>query len=138
LQRYTVSPLLGWLQMPLIKRGMFSPTPVPERFETEFSTGMALRPSQIRASSMDGGQMISSALALRDQYQLLTLPVSIIAGAGDRVVFKRMAERLAAVIPHSVLHIIDGAGHMVHYAAPEDVARAVDAIAKRSRVLEAV
>jgi len=39
-----------------------------------------------------------------------------------------MAERLAAAIPHSTLHIIDGAGHMVHYAAPEKVAHAVDAI----------
>jgi pimeloyl-ACP methyl ester carboxylesterase len=126
--RYTVSPLLGWLQMPLIKRGMFSPTPVPQRFKAGFSTGMALRPSQIRASSMDGGQMISSALALRDQYKLLRLPVTIIAGSGDRVVFKRMSERLAAVIPHSTLHLIPEAGHMVHYAAPQEVAHAVDAI----------
>jgi len=136
--RYTVSPLLGWLQMPLIKRGMFSPTSVPEEFETDFSPGMALRPSQIRAAAMDGGQMISSALALKEQYKLLTLPVTIFAGAGDRVVFKRMAERLAAVIPHSTLHIIDGAGHMVHYAVPKEVARAVDEMPIKSRVLEAV
>jgi hypothetical protein len=39
-----------------------------------------------------------------------------------------MAERLAAVIPHSTLHIVDRAGHMVHYVAPEEVAHAVDAI----------
>ncbi|HEV7583789.1 MAG TPA: alpha/beta fold hydrolase, partial [Mycobacterium sp.] len=68
-------------------------------------------PSQIRATSMDGGQMISSALAMRDQYKLLTSPVTIIAGAGDRVVFKRMSERFAAAIRHSTLHIIEGAGH---------------------------
>jgi pimeloyl-ACP methyl ester carboxylesterase len=136
--RYTVSPLLGWLQMPLIKRGMFSPTPVPESFETGFSTAMAVRPSQIRAAAMDGGQMITSALALRDQYKLLTLPVTIIAGAGDRVVFKRMAERLAAIITHSTLLIIDGAGHMVHYIVPQKVVHAVDSIATKSRALEAV
>jgi pimeloyl-ACP methyl ester carboxylesterase len=125
--RYTVSPVLGWIQMPLIKRGMFSPAPVPEKFETGFSTGMALRPSQIRASAMDGGQMITSALTLAKQYNLLTLPVTIIAGAGDRVVFKRMSERLAVVIAQSVLRIIPGAGHMVHYVVPEEVAYAVDA-----------
>jgi pimeloyl-ACP methyl ester carboxylesterase len=130
--RYTVSPLLGWIQMPLIKRGMFSPTSVPERFEREFSTAMALRPSQIRATAMDGGQMITSALALRNQYELLTLPVTIIAGAGDRVVWKRMSERLAAVIAHSVLQIIEGAGHMAHYFAPQEVVRAIDAIAAKS------
>jgi pimeloyl-ACP methyl ester carboxylesterase len=126
--RYTISPLLGWIQMPLIKRGMFSPTPVPDRFEREFSTAMALRPSQIRAAAMDGGQMISSTLAMRDQYKLLTLPVTIIAGAGDRVVFKRMSERLAAAVAHSTLHIIEGAGHMAHYFAPLEVAHAVEVI----------
>jgi pimeloyl-ACP methyl ester carboxylesterase len=134
--RYTISPLLGWLQMPLIKRGMFSPAVVPERFEAAFSPAMALRPSQIRAAAMDGGQMISSALALRDQYKLLTLPVTIIAGAGDRVVFKRMSERLAAVVAHSTLHIIPGAGHMVHYVAPLEVVHAVDSIAEISNGID--
>src|SRR5205807_2527105 len=57
LLRYTVSPLLGWLQMPLIKWQMFSPMKVPSRFKEEYSTGMALRPSQIRATSGDGALM---------------------------------------------------------------------------------
>jgi pimeloyl-ACP methyl ester carboxylesterase len=43
--RYTVSPLLGWLQMPLLKWAMFSPAKVPARFEAEYSTAMAYRPS---------------------------------------------------------------------------------------------
>ena len=47
---------------------------------------MAMRPSQIRASSMDGDQMITSATALRNEYSKLTLPLAIIAGEGDRVV----------------------------------------------------
>ena len=53
--RYTVSPLLGRLQMPLLKWAMFSPARVPTRFEDEYSAAMALRPSQIRATSVDGG-----------------------------------------------------------------------------------
>jgi hypothetical protein len=39
-----------------------------------------------------------------------------------------MSERLAAVTSNSALHIIPGAGHMVHYAAPHEVVLAVDAI----------
>jgi pimeloyl-ACP methyl ester carboxylesterase len=124
--RYTLSPLLGRLQMPLLKRHMFTPAPVPEDFQNGFSTAMALRPSQIRASSMDGGQMISSALALRKEYNGLTLPVTIIAGDGDKVVFKRMSERLADSIPQSTLQIVAGAGHMVHYFAPHQVVQAID------------
>jgi pimeloyl-ACP methyl ester carboxylesterase len=43
-----------------------------------------------------------------------------------------MSDRLAAAIPHSVLRIIEGAGHMVHYFAPQELARAVEAIAVKS------
>jgi hypothetical protein len=58
------------------------------------SPAMALRPSQIRATSVDGVLIILGALALRGDYKNLTLPVVIIAGEGDKVVFKRRSERL--------------------------------------------
>jgi pimeloyl-ACP methyl ester carboxylesterase len=37
--RYTISPLLNWLTMPLVKRALFSPGSVPERFDAEFFDG---------------------------------------------------------------------------------------------------
>ena len=129
LLRYTVSPLLGWLQMPLLKWQMFSPARVTDRFKAEYSSGMALRPSQIRATSQDGALMIPGALALRGHYKDLTLPVVIIAGEGDRVVFPRRSEQLADSIPGSVLELVAGAGHMVHHIVPEQVARAVERMA---------
>ena len=49
---------------------------------------MALRPSQLRATAMDGALMIPGAVTLRDRYRTLRLPVTIMAGAGDKVVFK--------------------------------------------------
>jgi pimeloyl-ACP methyl ester carboxylesterase len=126
--RYTISPLLGWLQMPLLKRMMFSPAQVPARFQAEYATAMALRPSQIRATSMDGALMIPGALALRRGYKDLTLPVAIIAGEGDKIVFKRSSKYLAAEIRDSVLQIVEGAGHMVHHFAPRQVAQAVESV----------
>lgn len=132
LLRYTISPLLGWLQMPLLKWQMFSPAPVPARFQDEYSTGMALRPSQIRATSEDGALMIPGALAMRGSYEHLKLPVVIIAGAGDRVVFKERSERLADEIPGSILQIVEGAGHMVHHFVPERIVAAVDTLARQS------
>ena len=130
--RHTVSPLLGWLQMPLLKWAMFSPARVPPRFQAEYSSAMALRPSQIRATSVDGALMIPGALALRGDYKALTLPVAIIAGEGDRVVFKRESERLRDSIPGSVLQLVKGAGHMVHHLAPRRVAQAVEDVAEAS------
>jgi pimeloyl-ACP methyl ester carboxylesterase len=60
----------------------------------------------------------------------LTLPVVIIAGDGDKVVFKRRSERLAASIRGSMLRVIKDSGHMVHHVAPRQVVQSVeDAIA---------
>jgi len=131
--RYTISPLLNWLLMPAVKRALFSPGAVPARFDARFSTAMAVRPSQIRATSEDGTLMIPGAIALRDGYKDLTLPVVIIAGEGDKIVFKRRAEQLRSAIKHSMLHVIKGAGHMVHYQATRQIAEAVEAMVERSR-----
>lgn len=130
--RYTISPLLNWLMMPLVKRALFSPGPVPGRFNAEFSTAMAIRPSQIRAASEDAALMIPGALALRDRYKDLTLPVVILAGFSDKVVFKRRAEQLKAAIRGSALDIVHGAGHMIHYQATAQVTEAVEAVVRRS------
>ncbi len=133
LLRHTVSPLLGWLLMPLLKWAMFSPARVSARFQAEYSSAMALRPSQIRATSVEGALMIPGALALREGYKDLTLPVVIIAGDGDKVVFKHRSEQLRDSIPGSVLLIVRGAGHMVHHVAAQQVARAIESVAKPSR-----
>ena len=127
--RHTVSPWLGRLLMPLQKRAMFSPAPVTTRFRREYSDAMALRPSQIRATSMDGALMIPGALGLRRHYDELRMPVLIMAGSGDKVVFKRNAERLHGEIAGSVLRIVEGAGHMVHHSAPRRVVEAILSIA---------
>jgi calcineurin-like phosphoesterase family protein len=53
----------------------------------------------------------------------LDLPVTIIAGAGDKMVFPGpQSERLHKALPGSRLHMIEGAGHMVHYTATDAVA----------------
>lgn len=127
---YTIAPLLGRLLMPLFKWAMFSPARVPIRFQAEYSPAMVLRPSQIRAAMVDGALMIPGALALRRGYKDLTLPVAIIAGEGDKVVFRSRSEQLAAEVPGSMLQVIEGAGHMVHHFAAAQVAKAAENVAK--------
>lgn len=136
--RHTMSPLLGWLAMPIFKRGLFSPAAVPARFQAEYSPAMALRPSQIRATSLDGALLIPSAVRLRGGYEELSMPVIILAGEGDKVVFNRSAKRLQASIKDSVLRIVKGAGHMLHYSVPQLVAEAVEEVAKGNREHDAV
>jgi pimeloyl-ACP methyl ester carboxylesterase len=136
--RYTISPILGWLQMPLLKWAMFSPAPVPPRFQAEYSSAMALRPSQIRATSVDGALMIAGALALRRHYKDMTLPVVIIAGDGDRIVFKRRSRQLRDSIPGSRLEIVKGAGHMVHHVATRQVVQAIESVTQSGGTPEPV
>ena len=51
IMRYTVSPLLGAIVLPLIFKGMFAPNAVPQHFADGFPRGFPVRPSQIRAES---------------------------------------------------------------------------------------
>lgn len=128
LLRYTISPLLGRLLWPMITRQMFGPAPVPERFR-QLPVWMMLRPSQLRAGAAESALMIPSALMLKKHYPELSMPVSIIAGSGDRVVDPGdNSGRLHGDVLHSTLHLKPGAGHMVHYADPRMIARAVEAI----------
>lgn len=130
--RYTVSPLLGWLTMPGLKRMLFAPARMPVRFRAEYSAAMALRPSQIRATAGDGALMVPSVLGMPEQYAGLSMPVVIVAGDGDKVVSHRQAERLHTAIPGSVLRIVKGAGHMVHHLASKTVVEAVANVMRRS------
>ena len=130
LLRLSVSPLIGRAMLPLLLKGMFAPLPVPARFTKSFPRGISVRPGQIRAESQDGVAMIPVALAMRHRYQELSMPIVIMAGTKDRVVKDGQAVRLHEEIPHSVLRLIPGVGHMVHYAVPDQVARAIEEAGK--------
>ncbi len=131
--RYTISPLFGWLTMPLTKQVMFAPAPVTARFKAEYSNAMALRPWQIRATCVDGAVMVPSARSLQAHYGELAMPVAIMAGDGDKIVSYHLAERLRATIPGSTLRVIPGAGHMVHHVATDEVVTTILGVAGSSK-----
>lgn len=130
---YTVSPLVGAALMPAFVKGMFAPRPVPERFSDNFSSGMALRPWQIRAMSRDGAMMIPAAAAVLHRYRDLKMPLIIMAGADDKVAdVGRQSARLHEAAPHSLLRLVPNVGHMIHYAVPEEVLTAIDTVSERA------
>lgn len=132
LWRYTVAPLFGRALWPLLVKRMFQPAPVPERFE-QLPKWMSLRPSQLGASAAETGMMIPAASRLAQRYKELTMPVTIIAGDGDRIVdIEHNARRLHGEIGHSDLIVDQGTGHMPHYADPQHI---VDALARMETAL---
>jgi pimeloyl-ACP methyl ester carboxylesterase len=99
---------------------------VPERFRREYPVWMALRPSQVEASAAESAMMQFQALKLRRQESELAVPTVIIAGENDRMVRTRwQAERLHQRLPDTRLHVVRGAGHMVHHTATENVVQAI-------------
>lgn len=111
--------------LPAIVKRNFAPLPVPDHFKG-FPSGLALRPSQIRAAAEETAIMNSAAAALQDRYRELHRPVTIMAGTQDRIVdHRRHAVRLSEELAHSALRLVPNTGHVIHYAVPEQVIEAI-------------
>ena len=124
--RYTVSPLLGAAMRPSLEAQIFGPAPVSAGWEKDFPFEMTLRPSQIRAAAAEAALIVPAAASLAPRLPGLTLPVTLIAGDGDKVVSTEdQSERLAGTLAKAELIVVEGAGHMVHHTAGAEVAAAV-------------
>lgn len=124
---YTVSPLIGRMIWPMMKKRIFAPAEVPHKFDARFPLWMTLRPSSLRATAAEAALMIPAAFALRHRYHELTMPVVIMAGDGDRHVDSHaQSEQLHKELPHSTYHVTHGAGHMLHHFAQDEVLAAID------------
>lgn len=126
LLRHTVSPVLSRMLWPAMLRRLFGPAPVPQRFRRDYPVWMALRPSQLQASSAEAAMMPWQAWLLRRRESQLAVPTVLIAGDRDRMVRTRwQAARLHERLPSTRLHVVTGAGHMVHHTATDSVMAAI-------------
>jgi pimeloyl-ACP methyl ester carboxylesterase len=127
LMSWTLSPVLARLAFPLMLRRIFAPGPGAERFDRGFPKELAFRPSQIGAAAAETGLMIPAAIAYRRTHGSMHVPTLVVAGSGDRLVSSaHQSQRLAERLPRASLHLIPGAGHMVHHQAPGKVAALID------------
>ena len=126
---HTIAPLLVERLLPRIYRKLFAPAPVPGRFRHGFPHNLILRPPHLRATSEDTAFLIPNAHRGQHRYDALDLPVTIITGDGDEVVFMhRHSQRLHRELPHSRLVVVPGAGHMIHHTALDEVTKAIEAL----------
>jgi pimeloyl-ACP methyl ester carboxylesterase len=123
---YTIMPSLIRLDLPRMLKKQFWPKPVAAAFLKHFPIEFIVRPWQIRAQTEESALMVPAAAALQSRYGLLRLPVIVIAADGDQVVsVEHQSARFADELKNGVLRILPGLGHMLHYAAPEEIERAV-------------
>ena len=124
--RNTLSPLIGRLMWPLVSRKLFGPAEVSDSWR-KWPIWMTLRPGQLRASAADTAMMIPMAIHMADRYAQLKMPVTILAGEGDRIVNTDVqSARLHEAIAQSDLQIIPGAGHMLQHIDPAVVIAAIN------------
>jgi pimeloyl-ACP methyl ester carboxylesterase len=134
---HTISPLLSRAMWPMMMAKIFSPQPVPRKFDG-FSKEMALRPSQIRASAAESALMIPDAFKLRLQYANLRMPVVVIAGEEDKLIdVDTQSARLHSDVPQSSFHRFVGNGHMIQQTATDRVMSAIREAAAASAELAA-
>ena len=112
------------------QRGLFGPRPVPEVFKREFPISLALRPKQLRAAAEESAFLIPAAAQLQSQYAGIKCPVRLFHGDEDHFIECEQSRHLHQVLPRSVLHFVQNAGHMVHYADPRIISQTVEAIAR--------
>lgn len=133
LMRYTISPVLGRMFWPALVRKLFAPAETTTRFKEEYPVWMGLRPSQVRAAAEEAGLMIPAAAKLEKRYRELTMPVTIMAGAGDLQALCHVhSEQLHKELPQSELIVVPDVGHMVHHSAPDKVMTAIDRLASNT------
>ena len=130
--RYTLAPIVSRLMWPLLMAKIFGPELVPHKFG-RFPKGMALRPSQIRASAAELALMVPDAFGFRNEYGNLKMPVVIVAGEQDRLVdVDLQSARLHCEVPQSRFHRVSGSGHMIHQTATGVVMSAINEVAEDS------
>jgi pimeloyl-ACP methyl ester carboxylesterase len=70
-----------------------------------------------------------SALSEHDEAEALAqlegVPTVVLVGDRDRLTPKRHAERLAELVPHAELRVLEGCGHMLGYEATDEVVSAL-------------
>jgi pimeloyl-ACP methyl ester carboxylesterase len=126
---HTLAPPAGALLLPALVKTMFAPLAVPRRFRSGFPFGLSLRPAQLRAMAEDGAAMVPATEALHERYRDLRVPVAILAGDADRVATAdEQSGKLHGEVAHSRYRLMPGVGHMIHHAAPDQVAAAVEAL----------
>jgi len=128
LMRYTVAPIISFLILPFLLRKIFAPRPVPQSFKSAFPLSLALRPKQLRAAAEESAFLIPATARMAMQYPHIKQDVRLLHGEQDQFIEQEQSQQLQQRLPRSKLIIVSQAGHMVHYADPAGIARAVDAI----------
>jgi pimeloyl-ACP methyl ester carboxylesterase len=114
---------------PVVRELMFSPQSPSDEWKASYPTDRVMQPERTVNEGEDAAAIIPGAAVAAAGYARIKVPAAVVYGSVDKVADPaKHAERLPLVIPHATLRKVDGAGHMVHHAAPDALREAVSAV----------
>jgi pimeloyl-ACP methyl ester carboxylesterase len=124
---HTLALPVGMLVSGKIVDAVFAPNPAPLDYAERTGANMVLRPGEFIANAQDVSVLLNYVRRQSPRYGDLKMPVTVIAGDGDRVVSIRIHSRaFAKAVPQTELIELPGMGHMPHYVATDVVVQAIE------------
>ncbi|HKO87616.1 MAG TPA: alpha/beta hydrolase [Burkholderiales bacterium] len=132
--RYTTSAMTARVMLGYLHKRTFSPQPIYPGFSKAVPRDLLLRPSQMFAEAQESLMMVKEAERLSDSYADLKMPITILAGSEDGALkTEEQSVKLHQALPHSKLKVVEKAGHMLHYSAPQVVLAAIEEAAHAAK-----
>ncbi len=141
----TATPVIGELfartiVMPLAElrmaggtQSVFKPQRPPEGYVERAAIPLILRPSSFRANAIDVAGLYDFVVRQSPHYRNIKVPLTIITGRDDKTVWPTIhSTSLEREVPGARLILLDGVGHMPHYARPDLVKKEIDRLAGTS------
>jgi pimeloyl-ACP methyl ester carboxylesterase len=126
---YTITLPLGFFLAEPGARGVFLPQVMPDNFVRRTKALLLLRPREFLANARDLVTLKAAVRAQAPGYPGIKAPAVVIAGDADTTVSPDIHSRpFVAAVPNAKLIVLRDVGHMVQNAAPDLVAREINAM----------
>ena len=125
---WVLPPILGPpLMAPGIDEGFYPAKTIPD-YRQKVGLDLVLRPETFRSNAMDLHAGTEELRAQSQNYQNIKIPVSVVAGTGDKIVLNKIhTEGIKKAIPQARIFYVDGQGHLVHWSKSDFVINVIKA-----------
>ncbi len=129
----TLALPLGAILTEAAVQAVFSPQAPPTDYARRSALMLGLRPTEFLANAADVAGLLAFVTAQAQRYRDITAPTFIIAGDRDITVSPSIhSQALAAMLPQAQFVMLEGVGHMPHYAAPDRIVAAIAEMAGKT------
>ncbi len=128
----TLTAPAGLAMLPSALKVVFAPQPVSPDYVDVARIPLVLRPANFMANAEDLTGLHAFVTGQSPRYPAIRVPTLIMSGDRDGIVSPEIhARALAREVRGAELVLLPGIGHMLHYAAADQVVAGIEALAAR-------